>query len=494
MEEKNNNNQKEENFEVKRSVPLGDYEDESEEEGESNNSHNIVVKESYLMIQMGNIEIYALKGKDVILIIGKTGVGKTSFLQMIHGANFTRATGERFYEPVDIQQLLPDFEIGNAERSKTKLIRSYSCIIDGKELVFCDMPGYKDTDSYNIDIATSVWINQIAKVCNSLRFVIMIHGATLEEDRGEPFRDLMNLMNKLMKNDPQNIGKGMLILFTHMSDQFPEEREEEKVLSYINDKITNIMKAKKQECNILMKILLTFIKQKTGHLRVLNPVTTNIDELRCFIRHEVIPRDNAEQFIQCSFSREIGLAVSQVSDHLETTIRSALISKDIENQQNIYELTNLYLIFASMLNTQALKNSALRLIEDILDKYIQCKASVLEIVDSTVRDNVEKKNISNEEVQQIIPDYHKLKFLIQVLQEVINGNWINSLQEESHKKFIENFDLDDLLNINLEFHKKCLLMKIDILGKFSSSLDYSPIFQQLQSLQAIESLGEIIGK
>jgi ABC-type glutathione transport system ATPase component len=97
--------------------------------------HTIDVKELSRIVQEGNEEISSLQGMNVILIIGKTGVGKSSLIQMIHGVKLHRSPGVMAYEPVNSEMLLDDFKIGNIERSQTKSVRSYRCSFD-KQLVF----------------------------------------------------------------------------------------------------------------------------------------------------------------------------------------------------------------------------------------------------------------------------------------------------------------------------------------------------------------------
>lgn len=308
-------------------ISFSSSESESYQE-ENKNEYVIDVEELSRIVQEGNEEIKLLAGKHVVLIIGKTGVGKSSLIQMINGVKFHRVPSNKNYIPVNPELLLEEFKIGMMKRSQTKSVRLYT-YNSSDEIVFCDMPGYKDTDNRLIDIATSVWISQIAKVCKTLRLVFIIHGATLEEDRGAPFRDLMDLLTNLMKNEPMEIGYGMLILFTHMSDQFNEERDENEILEYIDNTIRAISKARNHENNILMNLLRGFIKKKTGHLQVLNPVTTNISEIVNFIKKKVAPLEAPAELIQCSFSADVDLAVS-----FAILLKNHLFHLSLKNNRN----------------------------------------------------------------------------------------------------------------------------------------------------------------
>ena len=458
----------------------------------------IDLKELCELVSNGYEEINTLKGKDVVLIIGKTGVGKSSLIQMIHGVKLHRSSGERSYQPLNPENLLNEFKIGDQQLSQTKSVRSYH-VNSSKPFVICDMPGYKDTDSKCIDIATSIWINRIAEVCNTLRFVFMIHGATLEEDKGGLFRELMELLTNLMRNDPKKIGRGMLFLFTHMSDRDEEERDEESVLKYINQKIISISKAKNHNQNHLMTLLRTFIVKKTGHLRVLNPVTTNISELVEFIQLKVVPMKNAEKLVQCSFPRDALMAVEFATSHLETKIRSGFISstikkKEEKEEKDLSEIVSLYCQVILTLQNNPLKDSANRLFSELIEEYDSCKKNVMAIVDSTVSNKPAGDKIGKEEVQLIIPMYNKLKLLNNIFypeeKKYYHEFLENQLGEGVDKKIQEN----DISSINLEFYRKTLLMKIDIAGKIIFSPDYTVVFQQFHNLLALSCLNENIGK
>ncbi len=134
---------------------------------------------------------------------------------------------------VEDENYLDEFRVGYQQRAMTKCVRPYYHPKTG--LVFCDMPGYKDTESFTVDIATAVWINDIARVSRSLRFVVLIRRSTLEEDRGGEFRDLMDLLTRLMKNKPVDVVHSVMVMFTHMSDQVNIEGDELQLLPWLSE-------------------------------------------------------------------------------------------------------------------------------------------------------------------------------------------------------------------------------------------------------------------
>ena len=103
-------------------------------------------------------------------------------------------SGEVAYDAVDA---LPDFEIGHSKKSKTRAINALirgECDDGNDQVVYLDTPGIEDTSGVEMDIATAALLCQVAKRCKSLKFVVIIHCASLIEDRGGAFRSVLKFV------------------------------------------------------------------------------------------------------------------------------------------------------------------------------------------------------------------------------------------------------------------------------------------------------------
>ena len=87
------------------------------------------------------------------------------------------------------EDALPGFAIGHDMKSKTSSINGLLFGNGDTEVVYLDSPGIEDTGG--VEMATSSLLSQVAKRCKSLRFLIMIHCASLIEDRGGAFRSVL---------------------------------------------------------------------------------------------------------------------------------------------------------------------------------------------------------------------------------------------------------------------------------------------------------------
>lgn len=186
---------------------------------------NLVVQN----IELGAPVINQVEGRDCVLIVGKTGTGKSTLIQALAGKKFVEHehisslemnVSKKVYEAIDP---LPGFQIGHERMSKTSTIECYDpssdgmSTVEGSGLVFLDSPGFEDTRGHEIDIATSALLSQVAGHCKSLKFVIMISYVSLLEDRGNAMRSVLRLIRNFTRNFEEE-WKSFMFLFTHSNE------------------------------------------------------------------------------------------------------------------------------------------------------------------------------------------------------------------------------------------------------------------------------------
>ena len=88
------------------------------------------------------------------------------------------------------------------------MTKSINALVRG-ELVYLDTPGVEDTSGVEMDIVTSALLSQVAKRCKSIKFVILIHCASLIEDRGGAFRSVLRFVRAYV----QDFDKSKVTLF-----------------------------------------------------------------------------------------------------------------------------------------------------------------------------------------------------------------------------------------------------------------------------------------
>lgn len=135
-------------------------------------------------------------------------MGKSTLLQGIAGKRIhkvehvTSFSGDTAAKTAfDAEDALPEFEIGHNMESKTSSINAF---VHDSGTVYLDTPGIEDTGGVEVDIATSALLSQVAKRCKSLRFIILVHCASLIEDRGGAFRSVLKFARAFTQDFEQS--------------------------------------------------------------------------------------------------------------------------------------------------------------------------------------------------------------------------------------------------------------------------------------------------
>ena len=165
-------------------------------------------EESIMLIQecieIGKKEAQKVSGEDLVVVIGNTGTGKSSFVnylsrcQMIAvsskslgvinlNKNVVVVKGVEQGGPLD--ELVA---IGHTKDSTTFIPQT----VKGTR-TFCDLPGFLDKRGPEIKIGNAVNISEIFKVANSVKVVLLVNYNTLLADRARGLDETIRLVSAL---------------------------------------------------------------------------------------------------------------------------------------------------------------------------------------------------------------------------------------------------------------------------------------------------------
>lgn len=135
-------------------------------------SDNIEITNTLKLLSEGEEKIELLdQYKDITIIIGNTGSGKSTFIQWIAGDNdkliakeVGKETGEFIIED--------GFRIGSSTNSQTVFPE---LVIDSENnMAYYDCPGFSDTRSTSYDIATTYFIKKLTDHAKNIRMVFTV--------------------------------------------------------------------------------------------------------------------------------------------------------------------------------------------------------------------------------------------------------------------------------------------------------------------------------
>ena len=170
-----------------------------------------------------------LKGKDIVLLLGKTGAGKTTTINFLVGQPMGTQKIGNIINIIATTEL-KGFKIGHEAQSETKLINSIE--LPDTNLHVCDTPGLEDTEGPTIDIGNTLGIPKAISKCRSVRPVILLNWKTIDESKGDTFRQNLQGLVNLIPNiheymnytqDPSVKGKAqIMICFTALPNEHDE--------------------------------------------------------------------------------------------------------------------------------------------------------------------------------------------------------------------------------------------------------------------------------
>ena len=116
-----------------------------------------------------------LDGKELIVLLGKSGAGKSTTIHHLLGNEFEKTETGRL-NPKKRSESLDEVRVGEGKVSETRQMRLIPLKRDGvePELFLCDTPGFGDTGkAEGVGILNSLVISRALQQCRSLRVLVL---------------------------------------------------------------------------------------------------------------------------------------------------------------------------------------------------------------------------------------------------------------------------------------------------------------------------------
>jgi len=153
------------------------------------------------LIEKTNEASTSIENQDILLLLGKTGAGKSTTIHYLTGSEFEKRTenGITHYTPVkcspSLQKVATAFHAKSETRYVTAIPVNFKEVGVNKKggIVICDTPGFDDTRGPEIDIANGIGLIRAISKSKSVRLVILISGQGMG-DKCDGLRDIVHTL------------------------------------------------------------------------------------------------------------------------------------------------------------------------------------------------------------------------------------------------------------------------------------------------------------
>lgn len=129
------------------------------------------------LIAKASLASFEMDGKDVILFLGTAGSGKTSTMLYLAGTKFIE-TDDGDFEIESLPSSNHEFEgykVSGRSRSCTRCLQTTTIIVEGRDVVLCDTPGFGDTEGHEFYIANGILMVQALYRAKAVKPVLVFN-------------------------------------------------------------------------------------------------------------------------------------------------------------------------------------------------------------------------------------------------------------------------------------------------------------------------------
>lgn len=155
-----------------------------------------LIAKTFSLIEHGKSSLSKNLNERVVLVIGQTGVGKSTLINYLSGARLT-AVDDYGDFILHVENQVGEIEIGHEATSKTTVPNKWHDQIN--DIIYWDCPGFEDTKGAEQDIANAFYIQRLFHNA-FLKILIVVQHTTLKEKRGSAFSHLIGKLGALLKD------------------------------------------------------------------------------------------------------------------------------------------------------------------------------------------------------------------------------------------------------------------------------------------------------
>jgi GTPase SAR1 family protein len=177
------------------------------------------VQEMLTLLELSVASAEQLRDKDIVLLLGMTGSGKSSLLHKVAGSTFEKVQGSNHIKPTNITNpLLTSVATSNSLRSVTRFLTAIPIKRHNKTYYFVDPPGFGDTAGNELDVANIVGIIHAIKICKSVRPVLLVANQQLSRITTTSLLSMLTTISNMIPRIAEHLNS-FTYVFTHFTEE-----------------------------------------------------------------------------------------------------------------------------------------------------------------------------------------------------------------------------------------------------------------------------------
>ncbi|XP_065886727.1 uncharacterized protein [Dysidea avara] len=288
-----------------------------------------------------------------LLLIGETGSGKTSFLNLLCNSDMVKKLG---FEPaLENFDNFSDIEMENAHskaaESKTSGATLYSITLNDLEIGIIDTPGFGDTRGMDQDIKNVKTIVDALKEIDHVNCVCLVINGRL----ARMTTTLQYVLAEITAILPRNVLDNVIIVFTNTSSALDLNFDAESLKEYFGKEIEKCFmienpycqfeKAKAKQGKIANKLIVEALKEGFDRAyRELSKIHEAIKDFKAVHTHHFTTLYEKKQQIECqvldikaAYDSQVELSqeLKKAQEKIEAAQRTKKLNKDFQTYTTV---------------------------------------------------------------------------------------------------------------------------------------------------------------
>lgn len=424
------------------SVEIPNICNQQEEVRKPSSSNELDLHKLYELLEISKHAGDCIEGKDIMLLLGQTGVGKTTTLLYLAGLSFIEKDIDD-YVPIETPSHLTSFKVSNGSKSCTEHIGATTIEANGKQFVICDSPGFSDTKGIETDIANTIGLVQALHRAKSVK-PILIFNKSCTADRYRPLIETLDNIIRMMGTNKIDFSYFDFI-FTNCSEE-DSERIPKKLL-ILEKELDN---EHPKYSDMLRSILNEMILKSTPEALYVDPSENNQAKLFQNLITDwkgMNPIENFKPFISKESSVELQLQLSITLKQIENLLLNESYEEASELISLLTKLAQFSSIFSFYINKCLPESSAMI----VKEKFCNC---FIDVIGLKKWENLDSIRTKCQKLQRVVKTFDYLTHCVKIQRILKTLNYLHAFHNvyglvtinieemliESIKPIISKFD------------------------------------------------------